>query len=63
MLEESLNDEFNNFVTVIVTDRGSEFVLADEMEKLGVKVFFIDCNCSMIFYPQQIFIMCRIDII
>ena len=45
-IKNRLGDEFNDFITVCVTDRGSEFVMAEEMESLGVKVFYCDAMAS-----------------
>lgn len=45
-IKECLGDEFNDFITVCVTDRGSEFVMAEEMESLGIKVFYCDAMAS-----------------
>lgn len=41
-IKELLGDEFNDFVVVCITDRGSEFIMAEEMESLGVKMFYCD---------------------
>ena len=46
-LKELLGDElFRKFVKVILTDRGSEFTAAEEIEKLGCRIFYCDAMCS-----------------
>ncbi len=39
-------DDFQNHVQVILTDRGSEFTCADAIESTGCKIFFCDPMCS-----------------
>lgn len=39
-------EEFKKVFQVILTDRGSEFVYAEQMEALGCKVFYCDPMCS-----------------
>jgi len=47
LLKERLGEKlFKKHVQVLVTDRGTEFSAAEEMEKLGVKVFYCDPMCS-----------------
>lgn len=38
--------EFHKIVQVVLTDRGSEFTWAEQMEALGCKVFYCDSMCS-----------------
>lgn len=45
-LKERLGDCFDEMVNIIKTDRGSEFVNAEAMEKLGCQVFYCDPMCS-----------------
>ena len=45
-IKELLGDEFNKFVVLILTDRGSEFIMAQQMEELGVRVFYCDPMAS-----------------
>ena len=35
-------EEFKKYFQVILTDRGSEFTKADEIEKLGCRLFYCD---------------------
>lgn len=37
---------FNKYFGILLTDRGSEFSKADEIENLGTKVFYCDPMCS-----------------
>ena len=47
LLKERLGEKlFKKYVQVILTDRGSEFSAAQDMEKLGVKIFYCDPMCS-----------------
>lgn len=46
LLKEWLGDSFKDFVQVLLTDRGSEFVNAEEIEALGCPIFYCDAMCS-----------------
>lgn len=47
LLKQRLGDRmFKKHVQVILTDRGTEFSAAEEIEKLGVKLFYCDPMCS-----------------
>ncbi len=41
-IKENLQEDFQTFVQIILTDRGTEFVDAKSFEKMGVKVFYCD---------------------
>lgn len=46
-LKELLGEKlFSQFVKVLLTDRGSEFTCAEEVEKLGCKIFYCDPMAS-----------------
>lgn len=46
-LNELLGDQlFAEFVKVLLTDRGSEFTSAEDIEKLGCRIFYCDPMCS-----------------
>lgn len=46
-LHDALGEEtFKKFAEVILTDRGTEFTMVEEMEALGCKVFYCDPMCS-----------------
>lgn len=46
LLKEWLGDYFDRIVPVILTDRGTEFTLAAEIEALGCRIFYCDPMAS-----------------
>lgn len=45
-VKEWLGDAFDKVMPVILTDRGSEFTMADQIEELGCRVFYCDPMAS-----------------
>lgn len=46
LLKEWLGDDFYRLVPVVLTDRGSEFSMAKEIEELGCRIFYCDPMAS-----------------